>query len=155
MVHAARAGLARPLHQPAPPECLRLHRQPEPDWRGAALAKLTNGLDVAIIQIGSTLPSTTPPTRIAEEYAMIDCLSRRAARRRLSDRAADRRDDLQRWYFFTGPGGCATTTASTGSPSSSIAGSCSIAAAMPFRVRKLVLIDRSDSGATICRSGTG
>ncbi|HZU76186.1 MAG TPA: LLM class flavin-dependent oxidoreductase, partial [Dehalococcoidia bacterium] len=28
-----------------------------------------------IIQIGSTLPSTTPPTRIAEEYAILDCIS--------------------------------------------------------------------------------
>ena len=27
------------------------------------------------MQIGSTLPSTTPPTRIAEEYAIIDCIS--------------------------------------------------------------------------------
>ena len=42
---------------------------------GATLAKLTNGQHVAIIQLGSTLPSTSPPTRIAEEYGMIDCLS--------------------------------------------------------------------------------
>jgi alkanesulfonate monooxygenase SsuD/methylene tetrahydromethanopterin reductase-like flavin-dependent oxidoreductase (luciferase family) len=46
-----------------------------PSLMGAALAKLTNGQHVAIIQLGSTLPSTTPPTRIAEEYGMIDCLS--------------------------------------------------------------------------------
>jgi alkanesulfonate monooxygenase SsuD/methylene tetrahydromethanopterin reductase-like flavin-dependent oxidoreductase (luciferase family) len=73
MVHAARAG----LHG----LCTNQHHQnvygfmANPSLMGAALAKLTNGLDVAIIQIGSTLPSTTPPTRIAEEYAMIDCLS--------------------------------------------------------------------------------
>jgi alkanesulfonate monooxygenase SsuD/methylene tetrahydromethanopterin reductase-like flavin-dependent oxidoreductase (luciferase family) len=73
MVHAARAG----LHG----LCTNQHHQnvygfmANPSLMGAALAKLTDGLDVAIIQIGSTLPSTTPPTRIAEEYAMIDCLS--------------------------------------------------------------------------------
>jgi len=39
------------------------------------LAKQTNGEDIAIVQLGSTLPSTTPPTRIAEEYAMLDCIS--------------------------------------------------------------------------------
>jgi alkanesulfonate monooxygenase SsuD/methylene tetrahydromethanopterin reductase-like flavin-dependent oxidoreductase (luciferase family) len=42
---------------------------------GAVLARATNGEKVAIIQLGSTLPSTTPPTRIAEEYAMLDCIS--------------------------------------------------------------------------------
>jgi alkanesulfonate monooxygenase SsuD/methylene tetrahydromethanopterin reductase-like flavin-dependent oxidoreductase (luciferase family) len=42
---------------------------------GSVLARETNGQDVAIIQLGSTLPSTTPPTRIAEEYAMLDCIS--------------------------------------------------------------------------------
>lgn len=46
-----------------------------PSLMGAALAKMTNGQDVAIVQIGSTLPSTNPPTRIAEEYAIIDCIS--------------------------------------------------------------------------------
>jgi alkanesulfonate monooxygenase SsuD/methylene tetrahydromethanopterin reductase-like flavin-dependent oxidoreductase (luciferase family) len=46
-----------------------------PSLMGAVLAKATNGQNVAIIQLGSTLPSTTPPTRIAEEYAMLDCIS--------------------------------------------------------------------------------
>jgi len=46
-----------------------------PSLMGAVLAKLTNGKDVAIIQLGSTLPSTNPPTRVAEEYAMLDCIS--------------------------------------------------------------------------------
>ena len=46
-----------------------------PSIMGAVLAQQTNGQDVAIIQLGSTLPSTTPPTRIAEEYAMLDCIS--------------------------------------------------------------------------------
>jgi alkanesulfonate monooxygenase SsuD/methylene tetrahydromethanopterin reductase-like flavin-dependent oxidoreductase (luciferase family) len=73
MVHAARAG----MHG----LCTNQHHQnvygfmANPSLMGAALAKLTNGLNVAIIQIGSTLPSTSPPTRIAEEYALIDCLS--------------------------------------------------------------------------------
>jgi alkanesulfonate monooxygenase SsuD/methylene tetrahydromethanopterin reductase-like flavin-dependent oxidoreductase (luciferase family) len=30
---------------------------------------------VAIVQMGSTLPTTNPPIRVAEEYAMIDCIS--------------------------------------------------------------------------------
>src|ERR1700738_92683 len=46
-----------------------------PSIMGAVLARQTNGQNVAIIQLGSTLPSTTPPTRIAEEYAMLDCIS--------------------------------------------------------------------------------
>ncbi|MBV8334837.1 MAG: LLM class flavin-dependent oxidoreductase [Alphaproteobacteria bacterium] len=73
MVHAARAG----MHG----LCTNQHHQnvygfmANPSLMGSALAKLTHGLDTAIIQIGSTLPSTSPPTRIAEEYALIDCLS--------------------------------------------------------------------------------
>jgi alkanesulfonate monooxygenase SsuD/methylene tetrahydromethanopterin reductase-like flavin-dependent oxidoreductase (luciferase family) len=46
-----------------------------PSLMGSVLARGTNGSNVAIIQLGSTLPSTTPPTRIAEEYAMLDCIS--------------------------------------------------------------------------------
>jgi alkanesulfonate monooxygenase SsuD/methylene tetrahydromethanopterin reductase-like flavin-dependent oxidoreductase (luciferase family) len=46
-----------------------------PSIMGAVLAKATNGQNTAIVQLGSTLPSTTPPTRIAEEYAMLDCIS--------------------------------------------------------------------------------
>jgi len=73
-VHAARAG----IHG----LCTNQHHQnvygfmANPSLMGAALAKLTDGQDVAIVQIGSTLASTSPPTRIAEEYAMIDCISR-------------------------------------------------------------------------------
>ena len=37
-----------------------------PSIMGAVLAKATNGQNIAIVQLGSTLPSTTPPTRIAE-----------------------------------------------------------------------------------------
>ncbi|MGY1631757.1 LLM class flavin-dependent oxidoreductase [Geodermatophilus sp. SYSU D01186] len=49
-----------------------------PNLFGATLAKLTHdqGLDdVAIVQLGATISSTSPPIRIAEEYAMIDCIS--------------------------------------------------------------------------------
>jgi alkanesulfonate monooxygenase SsuD/methylene tetrahydromethanopterin reductase-like flavin-dependent oxidoreductase (luciferase family) len=73
MVHAARAG----IHG----LCTNQHHQNvygfmvNPSLMGSVLAKLTNDLKVAIVQIGSTLPSTTPPTRIAEEYAMLDCIS--------------------------------------------------------------------------------
>jgi len=73
MVHAARAG----MHG----LCTNQHHQnvygfmANPSLMGSVLAKLTNGQNVAIVQIGSTLPSTSPPTRIAEEYALIDCIS--------------------------------------------------------------------------------
>ena len=73
MLHAAKAG----LHG----LCTNQHHQnvygfmANPSIMGGVLAKQTNGQNVAIIQLGSTLPSTTPPTRIAEEYAMLDCIS--------------------------------------------------------------------------------
>ncbi len=73
LLHAAKAG----MHG----VCTNQHHQnvygfmANPSLMGAVLAKETNGRDVAIIQLGSTLPSTTPPTRIAEEYAMLDCIS--------------------------------------------------------------------------------
>ena len=37
---------------------------------GAVLAKATNDLPVAIVQMGATLPTQNPPIRVAEEYAM-------------------------------------------------------------------------------------
>ncbi len=73
MTHAAKAG----MHG----LCTNQHHQnvygfmANPSLMGAVLARQTADLDVAIIQIGSTLPSTSPPTRIAEEYAMLDCIS--------------------------------------------------------------------------------
>jgi alkanesulfonate monooxygenase SsuD/methylene tetrahydromethanopterin reductase-like flavin-dependent oxidoreductase (luciferase family) len=73
MLHAAKVG----FHG----VCTNQHHQnvygfmANPSLMGAVLAKQTNGQNVAIIQLGSTLPSTTPPTRIAEEYAMLDCIS--------------------------------------------------------------------------------
>src|ERR1700736_5806588 len=124
LLYAAKAG----LHG----LCTNQHHQnvygfmANPSIMGAVLAKQTNGQNIAIIQLGSTLPSTTPPTRIAEEYAMLDCISggraggglpppghaaadahrrgirdarlhqRRAAGRRLPHRAAVRRHDIER-----------------------------------------------------------
>jgi alkanesulfonate monooxygenase SsuD/methylene tetrahydromethanopterin reductase-like flavin-dependent oxidoreductase (luciferase family) len=73
LVHAAHAGLDG--------ICVNEHHQnaygfmPGPNLMGSALARETNGTDVAIVQMGSTLPTTNPPTRVAEEYAMLDCIS--------------------------------------------------------------------------------
>ena len=73
MLYAANAG----FHG----VCTNQHHQnaygfmANPSLMGSVLARGTNGQNVAIIQLGSTLPSTTPPTRIAEEYAMLDCIS--------------------------------------------------------------------------------
>ena len=61
--------------------CVNEHHQnaygfmPNPDLMGAVLARATNGSDVAIVQMGSTLPTSNPPIRVAEEYGMIDCIS--------------------------------------------------------------------------------
>ncbi len=61
--------------------CVNEHHQnaygfmPGPNLMGAALARATNGTDVALVQMGATLPTTQPPIRIAEEYAMLDCIS--------------------------------------------------------------------------------
>ncbi len=71
LLHAANAG----FHG----VCTNQHHQnvygfmANPSLMGAVLARQTE--NVAIIQLGSTLPSTSPPTRIAEEYAMLDCIS--------------------------------------------------------------------------------
>jgi alkanesulfonate monooxygenase SsuD/methylene tetrahydromethanopterin reductase-like flavin-dependent oxidoreductase (luciferase family) len=61
--------------------CTNEHHQnaygfmPSPNLMGSILARLTTGLEVAIVQMGSTLPTTNPPIRVAEEYAMLDCIS--------------------------------------------------------------------------------
>jgi alkanesulfonate monooxygenase SsuD/methylene tetrahydromethanopterin reductase-like flavin-dependent oxidoreductase (luciferase family) len=73
LLYAAKAG----MHG----VCTNQHHQnvygfmANPSLMGSVLARQTQGQDVAIIQIGSTLPSTSPPTRIAEEYAILDCIS--------------------------------------------------------------------------------
>jgi len=48
-----------------------------PNLFGAILARLTRDMgydDVAIVQLGATI-AATPPIRIAEEYAILDCIS--------------------------------------------------------------------------------
>lgn len=73
LIHAAHAGLDG--------VCVNEHHQnaygfmPGPNLMGSVLARATNGLDVGIVQMGATLPTTNPPIRVAEEYAMIDCIS--------------------------------------------------------------------------------
>jgi len=61
--------------------CTNEHHQnaygfmPGPNLMGSVLAKLTNGMNVAIVQMGATLLTSNPPIRVAEEYAMLDCIS--------------------------------------------------------------------------------
>ncbi len=61
--------------------CVNEHHQnaygfmPNPDLMGSILARATNGTDVAVVQMGATLPTSNPPIRVAEEYSMIDCIS--------------------------------------------------------------------------------
>ena len=61
--------------------CVNEHHQnaygfmPNPDLMGSDSARATNGTDVAVVQMGATLPTSNPPIRIAEEYSMIDCIS--------------------------------------------------------------------------------
>ena len=49
-----------------------------PNLFGSILARLTRDTrhdDVALVQLGATLAATSPPIRIAEEYAVLDCIS--------------------------------------------------------------------------------
>ena len=61
--------------------CTNEHHQnaygfmPSPNLMGSVLARGTQGTNVAIVQMGATLPTSNPPIRVAEEYAMIDCIS--------------------------------------------------------------------------------
>ena len=61
--------------------CVNEHHQnaygnmPGPNLMGSVLARATAGMDVGIVQMGATLPTTQPPIRVAEEYAMLDCIS--------------------------------------------------------------------------------
>ncbi len=73
LIYAAHAGLDG--------ICVNEHHQnaygfmPGPNLMGSVLARATNGMDVGIVQMGATLPTTNPPIRVAEEYAMLDCIS--------------------------------------------------------------------------------
>ncbi len=59
--------------------CVNEHHQnaygfmPNPNVMGSVLARGTK--NAALVQMGATLPTTHPPIRIAEEYAMLDCIS--------------------------------------------------------------------------------
>lgn len=59
--------------------CVNEHHQnayglmPSPNLMGAILARQTKRVKIAII--GNALPLYNPPTRIAEEFAMVDCIS--------------------------------------------------------------------------------
>ena len=59
--------------------CVNEHHQnayglmPSPNLMGAILARQTSRVKIAVI--GNALPLYNPPTRIAEEFAMIDCIS--------------------------------------------------------------------------------
>src|SRR5262249_56375295 len=61
--------------------CTNEHHQnaygfmPSPNLMGSVLARATNGTNVAIVQMGATLPTSNPPLRVAEEYAILDCIS--------------------------------------------------------------------------------
>ena len=61
--------------------CTNEHHQnaygfmPSPNMMGSVLARSTQGLNCALVQIGASLPGTQPPIRIAEEYAMLDAIS--------------------------------------------------------------------------------
>ena len=48
-----------------------------PNLFAAPLAKIMRdeGLNTALVQLGATISSTAPPIRIAEEFAVLDCLS--------------------------------------------------------------------------------
>ena len=70
---------------------------PSPNLIAASLARRTT--ETAICVMGNSLALYNPPTRVAEEFAMLDCISggrlvagfsERAGARRLADRAVDR-----------------------------------------------------------------
>src|SRR4029079_15798933 len=69
LLHAARMGFDG--------VCTNEHHQnaygfmPSPHLMGSLLATQDNGADVAIVQMAMTLPTTSPPVRVAEEYGMI------------------------------------------------------------------------------------
>jgi alkanesulfonate monooxygenase SsuD/methylene tetrahydromethanopterin reductase-like flavin-dependent oxidoreductase (luciferase family) len=59
--------------------CVNEHHQnaygtmPSPNLMGSILARQTKRVKIAVI--GNALPFYNPPTRVAEEFAMIDCIS--------------------------------------------------------------------------------
>src|SRR2546428_13357328 len=73
LIHAAKAGFDG--------ICVNEHHQnaygnmPGPNLMGSVLARATAGLDVGIVEMGATLPTTRPPIRGAGEDGMLDCVS--------------------------------------------------------------------------------
>ena len=73
LTYAAKAGMDG--------VCTNEHHQnaygfmPSPNLMGSVLARATIGTNAAVVQMGATLPTTNPPIRVAEEYAMLDCIS--------------------------------------------------------------------------------
>ncbi|EAQ82502.1 LLM class flavin-dependent oxidoreductase [Blastopirellula marina] len=59
--------------------CVNEHHQnaygtmPSPNLMASILARQTNNVKIAVV--GNALPLYNPPTRVAEEFAMIDCIS--------------------------------------------------------------------------------
>ena len=60
---------------------------PSPNIIAAALARRTK--DAALVVLGNSIALYNPPVRVAEEFAMLDCISRRAAGGRLPGRHLD------------------------------------------------------------------
>src|SRR5258705_9199768 len=73
LLYAARAGFDG--------VCTNDHHQnaygfmPSPNLMSGALAKLTNPMNLPTVQMCTTLPTSNPPIRVAEQYAMLDCIS--------------------------------------------------------------------------------
>ncbi len=93
-IHAARLGING--------VCTNQHHQnvygfmANPSLMGSVLARATNGQDVAIIQLGSTLAVDQPADAHRRRIRHARLHQRRPAGRRLPDRLADRCHDLQR-----------------------------------------------------------
>ena len=60
---------------------------PSPNIIAAGLARRTK--DAALVVLGNSIALYNPPIRVAEEFAMLDCISRRAAGGRLPGRHLD------------------------------------------------------------------
>ena len=84
--------------------CTNEHHQnaygfmPSPNLMGSVLAKATNDLPVAIVQMGATLPTQNPPIRVAEEYAHARLHQRRAPGGRPAARQSHGREPLLRHH---------------------------------------------------------
>ena len=70
--YADDARLRRHRRERAPPERLRHHAVAQHHRRGA-LARRTK--DAALVVLGNSIALYNPPVRVAEEFAMLDCIS--------------------------------------------------------------------------------